>query len=92
MTELFTTLMAGNIIEAILGAYTGVMGQWFMIIILFLGFTMVYIKTENIGTLGIMGIVILPLIITTIIPDRFTSIILIIMALSIVAILWKGLM
>jgi hypothetical protein len=89
MTELFTTMMEGNIIEAILGAYTGIMGVWFIVIILLLGFSMIYIKTQNAGTLAVLGIL-LSMVLLPIIPDRFISFVWIAMALCAMAILWKS--
>ncbi|RLJ01798.1 MAG: hypothetical protein DRP10_03165 [Candidatus Aenigmatarchaeota archaeon] len=89
MTELFSLLMEGKIIQAIFGVYTGVMGSWFIVLLLLLGFSMVYIKTQNASLLAVLGLMLGVTALFSVVPTQFHNFIFIIMALCTVAILWK---
>jgi len=51
-------LISGQILEAVIASYTTVLGAWFYILIMFLGMTMIYLKTMNFGTTVLTGIII----------------------------------
>lgn len=58
----FTDIISGKIIEAIIGVYTGVFpagfGNVFYVIVMFVGLSLLYIKTQNWGTVAIVGLLI----------------------------------
>jgi len=48
----------GKILEAVIGVYTNAFapfGDFFYMFVLFIGLSLVYLKTENIGTVGVIG-------------------------------------
>jgi hypothetical protein len=70
MVDLMTLLASGHIIEAIFGAYTGAMGNWFFLAIFGLGLTMLYIKTKNFeGTVILGAFIIVPKILSILVPE-----------------------
>ena len=51
-------LNTGDIFGAVLGSYTNVMGYWFYAIVMMMGMSMIYIKTQNFGTVTVTGMII----------------------------------
>lgn len=51
-------LTSGEILEAIISTYTNVMGEMFYALIIMFGLTLVYIKTKNIGVVGVIALLV----------------------------------
>lgn len=71
MTELFTMLVSGNILQAIIESYTGIMGDWFWVLYLGLGFIMIYLKNKDFVSTALIALAIFPAISPLILPDAF---------------------
>lgn len=56
--DLFALLVAGDFIGPIIGAYTELIGDWFWVWFLSLGLLMLYNRTRDYGTVGIVALVI----------------------------------
>lgn len=55
VTEAFNLLVAGKSVEAVIYPYTYLMSNIFYALMVFLGLTMIYIKTQDYGTVGVVG-------------------------------------
>lgn len=61
MSEMWNLLVQGDIIGAVTTTFTSrfePVPSLFFAIILFVGLTLVYLKTENFGTVGVVGLII----------------------------------
>jgi len=61
MVDTFALLTQGKILDAVIGVYTNAFmpyGEFFYMFTLFIGLTLVYMKTENFGTVGVIGFMI----------------------------------
>ena len=58
MNWAWNNFTAGNYFSAITLSYTNVMGMWFYAIVMFIGMIMIYLKTQDFGTVLITGLVI----------------------------------
>ena len=65
MTTPWDMILAGQIIEGILAAYTNVMGvEIFYMFVAFIGFTLIYMRTKNFGTVAITALLLGSAVIT----------------------------
>lgn len=51
-------LISGKVLDAVVNTYTGVMGEMFYALIIMFGLTLVYIKTKNIGVVGVIALLV----------------------------------
>ena len=89
MADPWTLLMNGNIIASTIAPYTNILGSFFWVFLYFLGFMLIYMKTQNLGTAGIAGFMLSGIILTVVPPDMY-SMIYGLMALSIATVLYKA--
>ena len=88
-TLLMELIINGSLITAVTTLYTGLIGFWFYIILLFVGIMLTYIKTENVvyplmfTILGSMAFVTQALL-----PTQYHNIFYIIATLALAMLLW----
>jgi len=82
-------LISGQIIEGIIQSYTDTMGYWLYVFLVGLGLFLIYEKTQNIGTTGIVALLIAGVVMAVMPPQvQILANLLVIFALA--AILWKA--
>ena len=53
---LFSIMSQGDFFGAVMQSYENVLGGWFYLMLMTLALTMIYMKTRDFGTVGIVGI------------------------------------
>ncbi len=51
-------LTGGDILGASISSYTNVLGAWFYLMMMFMGLSIVYLKTKDFGTVTITGMLV----------------------------------
>lgn len=87
-TELFTLLLNGSIIEAVMLVYTNVMGNWFWTLLYMLGFIMIYFKSKDFVVTALTALITLPLILP-ILPSDVHRIIYLFVAMAIAFVIYR---
>ena len=88
MTDPFTILLTGDILMAVISVFTNVMDYWFYALIL-LGFEiLVYLKTENITMVAVIGIISIATM-SALIPTAGMSFAIIAFFIITAAVFWK---
>lgn len=87
-TELFTLLLQGSIIEAVISVYTSVMGNWFWTLLYLVGFIMIYFKSKDFIVTALIGLVMLPLILP-LLPSDVHRIIYVFVAMAIAFVIYR---
>lgn len=85
----FQNLTQGDIFGAVIGSYTNVLGMWFYALVMFILMTMMYIKTQNFGTVVLTGMIISAAAIPFM-PTETLSLISIMAALGVALILYAA--
>jgi len=88
INQAFSLFLNGKVFDAVLLSYTNILGMWFYALVMFLGMGMIYIKTQNFGTVIITGIILSSAAIPFM-PTQTLYIISIIIALGISLILYR---
>lgn len=73
MVDTFALLTQGKVVDAVIGVFTNSLapfGDFFYMFVLFIGLSMVYMKTENFGTVGVIGFTIAAAVLAFI-PSQF---------------------
>ena len=89
MVEPYTLITSGQFLNAILSVYTNVMGSWVYALVLFFGFTLIYLKTQNIGTVAVVAMLIGGTILTTM-PPEVHNLAYFLLVLGLAAIMYKA--
>ena len=71
MTDPWSLLIAGDIMGAILTSYTNIIGYYFYGLIIFIGMIILYLKTQNYGLIGVVGLLIAGSILTYMPPEAY---------------------
>ena len=90
MVDTFVLLTQGKILDAVLGVYLNAFapyGDFFYMFVLFIGLALVYMKTEDIGTVGVIGFTIAGAVLAFI-PAQFHSMAYSILYLSLAIIIY----
>ena len=88
MVDTWDLLTSGQLVEAVIGAYTNVMSMFFYGIIIFIALGIIYMKTQNIGTVAITCLLIGGAILT-VMPPEIVNLSYILMAFGITVIFYK---
>jgi len=90
MTDLvyFTDMINGNLVEAVIHVYKDLIGDWWWVWIFGLSFLMLYNKSRDYASVGIIGLTVL-VHIFPVMPPSIHLILYIFLAISIANILYK---
>lgn len=86
----FDVLLTGDILGAVVGAYTDLIGFWFYVIGLIIIEVMVYYRTTSLPTVSIIGLLAGSAMVTTgLFPAEAAGVVYIILALSVAGMLYS---
>lgn len=87
-TETYDLFMSGKFMEAVFYPFTSLMGDWFFLLLFGLGITMIYLKSQDLGTTGIAGMILFP-VLMPILPIEAHFIVYSLLLLALTTILYK---
>jgi len=86
--DYFNLLVAGKFLEAPLQVFYDLLGQWFWMWIIAMSLLVLYNKTQNYGTIGIVGLIIIAHVFP-LIPPIVHLIAYVLLAISITVIIYR---